>query len=59
MQMHNPPHPGEVLTELCLKPLGLTITVALLSAMRFGLQIRAHARVRYTDIPFGMKCASN
>ena len=26
MQMHNPPHPGEVLKELCIKPLGLTIT---------------------------------
>ncbi len=26
MKMHNPPHPGEVLLELCLKPLGLTIT---------------------------------
>ncbi len=28
MQMHNPPHPGEVLRELCLEPLGLTITEA-------------------------------
>jgi addiction module HigA family antidote len=28
MQMHNPPHPGEVLRELCLKPLGLTVTQA-------------------------------
>ena len=28
MQMHNPPHPGEVLRELCLKPLGLTVTEA-------------------------------
>ena len=26
IQMHNPPHPGEVLRELCLEPLGLTIT---------------------------------
>lgn len=26
--MHNPPHPGEVLRELCLEPLGLTITAA-------------------------------
>jgi len=24
--MHNPPHPGEVLSELCVKPLGLTVT---------------------------------
>ena len=28
MQMHNPPHPGEVLRELCLEPLGLTVTDA-------------------------------
>jgi antitoxin HigA-1 len=24
--MHNPPHPGEVIRELCLEPLGLTVT---------------------------------
>ena len=28
MRMHNPPHPGEVLRELCLRPLGLTVTQA-------------------------------
>lgn len=28
MNMHNPPHPGEVLRELCLEPLDLTITAA-------------------------------
>ena len=28
MRMHNPPHPGEVLKELCLEPLGLTVTKA-------------------------------
>lgn len=26
--MHNPPHPGEVLNELCLQPLGLSVTRA-------------------------------
>ena len=26
MVMHNPPHPGEVLKELCLEPLGLSVT---------------------------------
>ncbi len=26
--MHNPPHPGEVIRELCIKPLGLTVTEA-------------------------------
>ncbi len=24
--MHNPPHPGETIRDLCLKPLGLTVT---------------------------------
>ncbi|HMB77472.1 MAG TPA: HigA family addiction module antitoxin [Kiloniellaceae bacterium] len=28
MKMHNPPHPGEVLRELCLEPLGITVTDA-------------------------------
>ncbi len=28
MKMHNPPHPGEILQELCLKPLNLTVTEA-------------------------------
>jgi addiction module HigA family antidote len=28
MKMHNPPHPGEVLKELCLDPLGLSVTEA-------------------------------
>jgi len=26
MLMHNPPHPGEVIRELCLKPLDLSVT---------------------------------
>lgn len=28
MQMHNPPHPGEIIRELCLKPLELSVTKA-------------------------------
>lgn len=28
MLMHNPPHPGEVIRELCLAPLGLSVTAA-------------------------------
>ena len=28
MRMHNPPHPGEAIRELCLKPLGLSVTDA-------------------------------
>jgi addiction module HigA family antidote len=28
MKLHNPPHPGEVLKILCLRPLNLTVTDA-------------------------------
>ena len=28
MKMVNPPHPGEILRELCLEPLGLSVTEA-------------------------------
>jgi addiction module HigA family antidote len=28
MRMHNPPHPGEIVSELCLKPPGLSVTKA-------------------------------
>ncbi len=28
MRMYNPPHPGEVLRELCLEPLGISVTDA-------------------------------
>lgn len=28
MEMHNPAHPGEIVREECLKPLGLTVTAA-------------------------------
>lgn len=28
MLMHAPPHPGEVIRELCLEPLGLSVTDA-------------------------------
>ena len=28
LKMHTPPHPGEILRELCLDPLGLTVTQA-------------------------------
>ena len=28
MAMHNPAHPGEVVRETCLKPMGLTVTAA-------------------------------
>ena len=28
MTMHNPPHPGEVIRELCLQPLSISVTDA-------------------------------
>jgi addiction module HigA family antidote len=28
VKMHNPPHPGEIIREQCIEPLGLTITAA-------------------------------
>lgn len=28
MQMKNPPHPGEIIKDLCITPLGLTVTQA-------------------------------
>ena len=28
MEMFNPPHPGEIIREDCLKPLGITVTEA-------------------------------
>jgi antitoxin HigA-1 len=28
MEMHNPPHPGEVIRGLCLEPLALSVTTA-------------------------------
>jgi len=28
MKMHKPPHPGEILRELCLEPFGLAVTEA-------------------------------
>jgi len=28
MNMHNPPHPGEIIRDLCLEPLGLSVTGA-------------------------------
>ncbi len=28
MEMFNPPHPGEIIREDCLEPLGLTVTAA-------------------------------
>lgn len=42
MKMHNPPHPGEVLHELCLKPLSISITEA---AERLGVARKTVSKI--------------
>ncbi len=48
MKMHNPPHPGEVLRELCLKPLDLTVTRA-----AQVLNVSSQTPVRHSERPRG------
>ena len=38
MKMYNPPHPGEIIKELCLDPLGLSVTRA---AQALGISRKA------------------
>ncbi len=38
MNMHNPPHPGEILRELWLEPIGISVTEA---ARRLGISRKA------------------
>lgn len=49
MKMHNPPHPGEILRELYLEPLDLTITAA---AAGLGISRKALSELvnGHTDI---------
>lgn len=42
MKMHNPPHPGKVLDELCLKPLSMSITEA---AERLGVSRKTISKI--------------
>jgi addiction module HigA family antidote len=42
MSMHNPSHPGEILRELVIEPLGLSITEA---ADRLGVSRKSLSRV--------------
>lgn len=47
--MHNPPHPGEIIRELCLEPLELSITEAAksigISRKAFSELVNGHAGV--------------
>lgn len=49
MAMKNPPHPGEVIRELCIDPLGLTVTAAAkglnVSRKAFSELLNGHAGV--------------
>ena len=49
MLMHDPPHPGEVLKELCLEPLGLTVTDAAkalgVSRKTLSMVVNGHAGI--------------
>ena len=44
MLMHNPPHPGGILRQLCLEPLGLTVTAAALGVTRKTLSAILNGR---------------
>jgi antitoxin HigA-1 len=48
LPMHSPPHPGEVLRELCLEPMGLTIaeTARALEVSRTALSQFINGRSR-------------
>ena len=50
VDMHNPPHPGEVLKNLCLEPLGLSVTKAAqaLGVGRTALSNLLHGRTGVT-----------
>ncbi|MBI4082647.1 MAG: HigA family addiction module antidote protein [Candidatus Lambdaproteobacteria bacterium] len=49
LRMHNPPHPGEVLRDLCLEPLGLTVaeTARAIGVSRTALSqfVNGHTRL--------------
>ncbi len=49
MPMKNPPHPGEVIRELCLEPLGLTVTRAA-EALRVSRQSLSNVLNGHTGI---------
>ena len=61
MKMHNPPHPGEIIKELCLEPLGLTVThaAAALGVSRKTLSTLLNGHTRITpSMAFGTTAES-
>ena len=51
MKMYNPPHPGEIIKELCLEPLGINLTQAAkaLGVSRKTLSAIINGRARVTS----------
>lgn len=49
MTMKNPPHPGEIVRDVCIEPLGLTVTQAAaglgVTRKTLSLLLNGHARV--------------
>ena len=62
MVMHDPAHPGEVIRELCLEPLGLSVTEAAkaLGITRKALSelLNGRAGVRSEERRVGKECQS-
>jgi antitoxin HigA-1 len=48
MRMYSPPHPGEIVREECLEPLGLTVTEA---ATGLGVSRKALSELLNVDFP--------
>ena len=63
MTMHNPPHPGEVIRELCLQPLGVSVTDAArsLGVTRKALSeaMKLTVRTRRSRSTVSRKCFRN
>lgn len=49
MAMKNPPHPGEIIRDVCIEPLGLTVTQAAeglgVTRKTLSLLLNGHARI--------------
>jgi len=49
MAMKNPPHPGEIIRDLCIEPLGLTVTQAAeglgVTRKTLSLMLNGHAGI--------------
>jgi addiction module HigA family antidote len=43
--MFNPPHPGEIIKELCLEPLGITVTALGVSRKALSELLNGHSRI--------------